>query len=103
VEPQGAGAELLERRESSPKKTAASSAYGIKVKGIDDVMLRLAKCCRPVPNDPIVGYISLGKGITIHHEECPNAKALKKNPERFADVCSRNGITPDTTVIFYGD
>ncbi|HLM28212.1 MAG TPA: bifunctional (p)ppGpp synthetase/guanosine-3',5'-bis(diphosphate) 3'-pyrophosphohydrolase [Thermoleophilaceae bacterium] len=86
VEPQGAGAELLERRESSPKKTAASSAYGIKVKGIDDVMLRLAKCCRPVPGDPIVGYISLGKGITIHHEECPNAKALKKNPERFADV-----------------
>jgi guanosine-3',5'-bis(diphosphate) 3'-pyrophosphohydrolase len=86
VEPQGAGAELLERRESSPKKTAASSAYGIKVKGIDDVMLRLAKCCRPVPGDPIVGYISLGKGITIHHDECPNAKALKKNPERFADV-----------------
>jgi GTP pyrophosphokinase len=86
VEPKGAGAELLERRESSPKKTAASSAYGIKVKGIDDVMLRLAKCCRPVPADPIVGYISLGKGITIHHEECPNAKALMKNPERFADV-----------------
>ena len=86
VEPRGAGAELLERRESSPKKTAASSAYGIKVKGIDDVMLRLAKCCRPVPGDPIVGYISLGKGITIHHDECPNAKALKKNPERFADV-----------------
>ncbi len=86
VEPKGAGAELLERRESSPKKTAASSAYGIKVKGIDDVMLRLAKCCRPVPGDPIVGYISLGKGITIHHDECPNAKALKKNPERFADV-----------------
>ncbi len=86
VEPKGAGAELLERRESSPKKTAASSAYGIKVKGIDDVMLRLAKCCRPVPSDPIVGYISLGKGITIHHEECPNAKALMKNPERFADV-----------------
>ena len=86
VEPKGAGAELLERRESSPKKTAASSAYGIKVKGIDDVMLRLAKCCRPVPSDPIVGYISLGKGITIHHQECPNAKALMKNPERFADV-----------------
>ena len=38
-------------------------------------MLRLAKCCRPVPGDPIVGYISLGKGITIHHEACVNAKA----------------------------
>ena len=69
-----------------PKKTAASSTYGIKVEGIDDVMLRLAKCCRPVPGDPIVGYISLGKGITIHHEGCPNAQALMKNPERFTKV-----------------
>ncbi len=85
VEPQGAAAELLERREA-PKKTAASSSYGIKVKGIDDVMLRIAKCCRPVPGDPIVGYISLGKGITIHHEDCKNARALQKNPERFTEV-----------------
>jgi GTP pyrophosphokinase len=85
VEPQGAAAELLDREET-PKKTAPSSTYGIKVQGIDDVMLRLAKCCRPVPGDPIVGYISLGKGITIHHEGCVNAKALKRNPERFTKV-----------------
>src|SRR3954452_9855949 len=85
VEPQGAAAELLEREET-PKKTAPSSTYGIKVEGIDDVMLRLAKCCRPVPGDPIVGYISLGKGITIHHGHCVNAKALKKNKERFTKV-----------------
>ena len=49
-------------------------------------MLRLAKCCRPVPGDPIVGYISLGRGITIHREDCPNATALRKNPERFTTV-----------------
>ena len=85
VEPATAGTELLERRET-PRKTAASSNYGIKVEGVDDVMLRLAKCCRPVPGDPIVGYISLGKGITIHHDNCPNAEALKKNPERFTAV-----------------
>jgi guanosine-3',5'-bis(diphosphate) 3'-pyrophosphohydrolase len=85
LEHEGAAAELLEKREA-PKKTAASSAYGIKVKGIEDVMLRLAKCCRPVPGDPIVGYISLGKGITIHHEACPNARALMRNPERFTEV-----------------
>jgi len=85
VEPATAATELLERREA-PKKTAASSTYGIKVQGVDDVMLRLAKCCRPVPGDPIVGYISLGKGITIHHNLCPNAEALKKNPERFTKV-----------------
>ncbi len=85
VEEPSPAAELLERKET-PKKTAASSTYGIKVEGVEDVMLRIAKCCRPVPGDPIVGYISLGKGITIHHENCPNAVALKKNPERFATV-----------------
>jgi GTP pyrophosphokinase len=85
VEAPSPAAELLERRET-PKKTAASSTYGIKVEGVDDVMLRLAKCCRPVPGDPIVGYISLGKGITIHHEACPNAVALRRNPERFTNV-----------------
>ena len=51
VEPPPAAAELLERKET-PKKTAASSTYGIKVDGVDDVMLRLAKCCRPVPGRP---------------------------------------------------
>ena len=86
VEPASPASELLERKETPSRKTEASSTYGIKVQGIDDVMLRLAKCCRPVPGDPIVGYISLGKGITIHHEECPNAKALKRNPERFTPV-----------------
>jgi GTP diphosphokinase / guanosine-3',5'-bis(diphosphate) 3'-diphosphatase len=85
VEPASAATELLERKET-PKKTAASSTYGIKVQGVDDVMLRIAKCCRPVPGDPIVGYISLGKGITIHHEACPNAVALMRNPERFTQV-----------------
>ena len=76
---------------SRPDATAAAPspprrAYGIQVKGIDDVMLRLAKCCRPVPGDPIVGYISLGRGITIHREDCPNAEALRKDPERFTEV-----------------
>jgi GTP diphosphokinase / guanosine-3',5'-bis(diphosphate) 3'-diphosphatase len=85
VEPASPASELMERKEV-PKKTAASSTFGIKVEGVEDVMLRLAKCCRPVPGDPIVGYISLGKGITIHHDNCPNALALMKNPERFTNV-----------------
>ena len=66
-----------------PARPARSTSYGIRVEGVDDVMLRLAKCCRPVPGDPIVGYISLGRGITIHREDCPNAAALRKDPERF--------------------
>jgi GTP pyrophosphokinase len=87
VEPRSAVEELVaDKKREQAKPTAASSTYGIKVQGIDDVMLRLAKCCRPVPGDPIVGYISLGKGITIHREDCSNARALMKNPERFTEV-----------------
>jgi GTP pyrophosphokinase len=74
------------RRRRRRRPEASSSAYGIRVEGIDDVMLRLAKCCRPAPGDPIVGYISLGRGITIHRKDCPNAKALRKDPERFTPV-----------------
>jgi GTP pyrophosphokinase len=77
---------LAGRRVDAPRPTTASTTFGIKVKGIDDVPVRLAKCCRPVPGDPILGYISLGKGITIHREDCANARALKRNPERFTDV-----------------
>ena len=50
------------------------------------MLLRLAKCCRPVPGDPIVGYVSLGRGITIHRDDCPNTAALRKDPERFVRV-----------------
>jgi GTP pyrophosphokinase len=78
--------DLLQTRRRRPRATVSSSCYGITVPGVDDVMLRLAKCCRPVPGDPIVGYISLGRGITIHREDCPNAVLLKKDPERFTPV-----------------
>src|ERR671936_481496 len=64
----------------------AGDAIGVVVPGVDDVLVRLAKCCTPVPGDPIVGYISLGKGITIHREDCPNVRALRRNPERFTTV-----------------
>jgi GTP diphosphokinase / guanosine-3',5'-bis(diphosphate) 3'-diphosphatase len=78
--------DLLQTRRRRSRPTTSSSRYGIMVEGIDEVMLRLAKCCRPVPGDPIVGYISLGRGITIHREDCPNVAVLKKDPERFTPV-----------------
>jgi GTP pyrophosphokinase len=67
-------------------KPAASEQLGITVHGVDDVLVRLAKCCTPVPSDEIVGYISLGKGITIHRKDCPNVKTLMSTPERFTQV-----------------
>jgi guanosine-3',5'-bis(diphosphate) 3'-pyrophosphohydrolase len=81
-----AASDLLRVGRSPRRPTRSSGQYGIRVEGVEDVMLRLAKCCRPVPGDPIVGYISLGRGITIHREDCPNATVLRKNPERFTHV-----------------
>ncbi|MBV9802852.1 MAG: bifunctional (p)ppGpp synthetase/guanosine-3',5'-bis(diphosphate) 3'-pyrophosphohydrolase, partial [Solirubrobacterales bacterium] len=78
--------DLLQTRRRRSRPTTSSSKYGITVQGVDDVMLRMAKCCRPVPGDPIVGYISLGRGITIHRGDCPNVAVLKRDPERFTEV-----------------
>ena len=74
-------------------EAVGSNQLGINVEGIQDVLVRLAKCCTPVPSDEIVGYISLGKGITIHREDCPNVRALRRNPERFTPVNWDGGST----------
>ena len=67
--------------------TATPGKLGISVDGITDVGIRLAKCCKPLPGDKIVGYISLGKGVSIHRKDCPNARALEHRAnERFIQV-----------------
>lgn len=70
--------------EPSKKKTAPASAPDISLTGIEDVMVRYAKCCDPIPGDEIVGYISRGRGITIHTAQCPHIRDL--DPERMIEV-----------------
>src|SRR5438094_445219 len=79
----------------APRATHAvgSEHYGINVHGVDDVLVRLAKCCTPVPGDASAGYISMGKGITIHRGDCPNVKTLARNPERFTPVSWDGGAS----------
>jgi GTP diphosphokinase / guanosine-3',5'-bis(diphosphate) 3'-diphosphatase len=77
---------ISDRDDERRSRIREASNYGIRVKGVEDVAVRLAKCCRPVPGDKIAGYVSLGRGITIHRQDCKNVKALKKAPERFVDV-----------------
>ena len=69
-------------------RVGSSSQYGVVVDGTTDpdVLVRMAKCCTPVPGDPITGYISVGRGITIHRDDCPNVRALMRTPERFCPV-----------------
>jgi GTP pyrophosphokinase len=61
--------------------TAGSSAV-IKVKGYDDLMTYLAKCCNPLPGEKIIGYVTRGKGVAVHSANCPNVKNLMFNPDR---------------------
>ncbi|MBI4898465.1 MAG: bifunctional (p)ppGpp synthetase/guanosine-3',5'-bis(diphosphate) 3'-pyrophosphohydrolase [Actinobacteria bacterium] len=78
---------LPEKRDTVRQRPVVSSGkFGITVDGAGDVMVRLAKCCLPVAGDHIVGYVSLGRGITVHRKDCPNAVQLAKNPERFVKV-----------------
>jgi guanosine-3',5'-bis(diphosphate) 3'-pyrophosphohydrolase len=78
--------DLLQTSPRRERRPTSSTTFGIAVAGVGDVMLRLAKCCRPVPGDPIVGYVSLGRGITIHRGDCPNVEVLRKDPDRFTPV-----------------
>jgi len=84
---------IISTRRARRRPTNSSSEFGIRVEGVSDVMLRLAKCCRPAPGDDIVGYISLGRGITIHREDCPNALALGRDPDRFTPVAWEGELT----------
>ena len=66
---------------------------GITVKGVDGVWVKLAKCCTPVPGDPIVGFITRGQGVSVHRADCANVEPLRKQPERFVDVAWSRGTT----------
>ena len=69
-----------------PRSKRRKPGGGIKVKGIDDVLVRLARCCTPVPGDDIVGFVTRGRGVSVHRRDCTNAAELLKSPERILDV-----------------
>ena len=79
-------AENLTKSSERARRTRDASEFGIVVEGLENVALRLAKCCRPVPGDDILGYVSLGRGITIHRVDCQNAANLNSSPERMVKV-----------------
>ena len=63
---------------------------GVMVQGVSDLMLHLAKCCNPVPGDPIIGYVTKGRGVTIHRADCPNITEEAKKQGRLIDVAWEN-------------
>ncbi len=73
-------------RRSRPPKVAAAGDSGVVVQGTGDVWVKLAKCCTPVPPDPILGFVTKGGGVSVHRRDCTNAESLQSQPERLIEV-----------------
>jgi GTP pyrophosphokinase len=83
-----------------PRKAVAgkSDDKGVKVRGAHDVLMQLSRCCNPVPGDRILGYITRGRGLTIHAIDCPNLEALDYDRERLVEV-EWDSATPSTHAV----
>jgi GTP pyrophosphokinase len=72
----------LQRVPAPPPRRPSRNASGILIAGVDDVLVRVSKCCSPVPGDPIMGYVTIGKGVSVHRADCPNVAYMAASPER---------------------
>jgi GTP diphosphokinase / guanosine-3',5'-bis(diphosphate) 3'-diphosphatase len=81
--------EVAKRQPSALEKLAARlhiSGRGVRIQGMDNLMVRYSRCCQPVPGDPVIGYITRGRGVSIHRKDCPNVLALSRDPERRIEI-----------------
>ena len=84
----------LETAETAPKPSAferlvdrmRGGAKGVRIQGADGLMVRYAQCCQPVPGDPVVGYVTRGRGVSIHRGDCANLLLLAHEPERRMEI-----------------
>jgi len=84
---EGASEDLAEATTpSAALRRPRSSDSGVVVVGTADVWVKLARCCTPVPGDPIIGFVTRGSGVSVHRTDCTNAESLLSQPERLVDV-----------------
>lgn len=75
----------VEIPDTVPEHKKRKLAHGVRVKGVDNLLIRFSKCCNPVPGDEIIGYISRGRGVSVHRSDCPNVQTADIK-ERLLDV-----------------
>ena len=78
--------EKIEELRKSKERKQKPSNSGIVVKGIDNCLVKLSKCCNPLPGDEIIGYITKGRGVSVHRKDCVNVKDLLTEDNRIIDV-----------------
>lgn len=71
---------------SRSRKRRTNADPGVVVKGVEDVWVKLARCCTPVPGDPIIGFVTRGSGVSVHRADCVNVDSLSQEPERILEV-----------------
>ena len=76
----------VEEAEAVKVRKVTKEQRGVSIKGIDDVLYHTAKCCFPIPGDSLVGFVTIGKGVTIHRRDCPNIERLVVEDARLVDV-----------------
>ena len=89
---------VQERPAVSKRITGKHDEKGVKVKGARDLLMQLSRCCNPVPGDRILGYITRGRGLTIHTVDCPNLEALDYDRDRLVEV-EWDASTPSTHAV----
>jgi len=62
------------------------TSKGVRIQGMDNLMVRYSQCCQPVPGDEVIGYVTRGRGVSIHRQDCPNVLTLSRDPERRVDI-----------------
>lgn len=85
--------ELRLQQIAKRKKKTGSKESAVVIKGMDDLLVRFSRCCSPVPGDKIVGYISRGRGVCVHREDCPAVKGMEKERLVSAEWVNVDGNT----------